>query len=294
MRPERAFTLVELLVVIAVIAILAAILFPIFGTVREKTRQATCMSNLMQLTQATRQFHLDRDRYPEHLFGPAYCPDGDIPPDPPPPGHVNVSMAWVAAKAMAGEREPQYRQWRRAFQESLWPVYIRDLSIYHCPNNTVFSRADADAGTTGNQMPHLWKARAGSRHYPTWTRLPMYRYDSYDVSPPMDLETGKLDLHNNFLPRYARHWYPYNGATPPPEVSEENYRRQLVWREVEDDTYLTMCVYHAASNGMVPIAFVGGSVKVVPLATLKKMPDLGDRYRIPLPTKDARYWEFKP
>ena len=44
-----AFTLVELLVVIAVIALLAAILFPVFASVRAKARETSCISNMRQL-----------------------------------------------------------------------------------------------------------------------------------------------------------------------------------------------------------------------------------------------------
>jgi len=46
------FTLIELLVAMAVIAILAAMLFPVFVSTREKARQATCISNLSQITKA--------------------------------------------------------------------------------------------------------------------------------------------------------------------------------------------------------------------------------------------------
>ncbi len=49
---KRGFTLIELLVVIAIIAILAAILFPVFMNAKERGRQATCCSNLKQLTMA--------------------------------------------------------------------------------------------------------------------------------------------------------------------------------------------------------------------------------------------------
>jgi type II secretory pathway pseudopilin PulG len=41
--------------VIAIIAILAAILFPVFAQAREKARQATCQSNLKQIATAFQQ-----------------------------------------------------------------------------------------------------------------------------------------------------------------------------------------------------------------------------------------------
>ena len=47
---RRGFTLIELLVVIAIIAILAAILFPVFAKAREKARQASCLSNIKQIS----------------------------------------------------------------------------------------------------------------------------------------------------------------------------------------------------------------------------------------------------
>ena len=45
----RAFTLIELLTVIAIIGILAAILIPVVSSVRESARDAVCKSNLRQL-----------------------------------------------------------------------------------------------------------------------------------------------------------------------------------------------------------------------------------------------------
>jgi prepilin-type N-terminal cleavage/methylation domain-containing protein len=63
MRPPRhhGFTLVELLTVVAIIALLSAILFPVFAWARESARRTTCLSNLRQLVTAHRLYVQDCD-----------------------------------------------------------------------------------------------------------------------------------------------------------------------------------------------------------------------------------------
>ena len=65
LRRRRAFTLVEILVVVGILALLAAILLPTFALVRDKARRTSCVSNLKQIGAAMAMYQADYDgRFP--------------------------------------------------------------------------------------------------------------------------------------------------------------------------------------------------------------------------------------
>jgi prepilin-type N-terminal cleavage/methylation domain-containing protein len=56
---NKAFTLVEIMIVVLIIGILMAIAVPNFVKARESSRRSTCVANLKQLDSAKEQYAMD-------------------------------------------------------------------------------------------------------------------------------------------------------------------------------------------------------------------------------------------
>ena len=71
---RRAFTLVEILIVLVVIGLLAALLLPVFNNARNSARSTACQSNLKQIGLALQLYLNDSSNiYPEPFAIPQNC-----------------------------------------------------------------------------------------------------------------------------------------------------------------------------------------------------------------------------
>jgi len=107
---SAAFTLIELLIVITIIAILAAMLFPVFSRARSQARKVACSSNERQLAMALNSYATDWDE----VFPPA---EGRIP-------------GGMFSTPYEGQL-PIY-WWDRVYP------YVRDKRVYLCPEEHPF------------------------------------------------------------------------------------------------------------------------------------------------------------
>lgn len=64
MQKQRGFTLLEMMVVVAIIAILAGILIPNFTHARAQAATSACMANLKTVATAFELYYTDKQTYP--------------------------------------------------------------------------------------------------------------------------------------------------------------------------------------------------------------------------------------
>lgn len=69
------YTLLEVLIVIFIILVLAALTFPVFGGVKQRAHETTCISNIRQIYAAAQLYRADFDANPPNsLLFPAWRP----------------------------------------------------------------------------------------------------------------------------------------------------------------------------------------------------------------------------
>lgn len=119
---KAAFTLIELLVVISIIAILAAILFPVFARAREAARRSSCQSNLKQLMLGVMQYTQD--------FDERYSPLSMQVPQTAPPNTLS-NICWL----------------------QIIQPYMKSTQIFKCPSDATVNISNTCGGGTPYGSP---------------------------------------------------------------------------------------------------------------------------------------------
>lgn len=254
-RTPRGITLIELLTVIAIIALLVALLFPVFSRVQESRRQATCISNMHALYQAVSLYSQDEGAYPCHLLGPAERADG---------------LPWVAG-------DPTPVEAGRIRNGPLFPRYMRDIDQFHCPNNPDRDQRIVTTAAFPEWSP--WRAilqAATGQPGPTFDLggfcfeglpdsysgkpISFYAYDSYDITSLIGADGRRLG-RGAFQIVYARDWTAAEQRGVDPRQDSPNQMRYT--NPDPARTVVTWCNYHVSDGGAdkSPTLLLSGSVK---------------------------------
>ena len=271
-RKEGGFTVIEMLTVIGIISVLAAIIFPIVGSAKRKAKQAQCIANMHQIFVALKQFQLDEHRCPDFIAGPVQW--------------VDSSGAYVPYKTDTMVPLEKNSGMVNGQMVSLFPEYNNDPNVYRCPvssmnvDGTDYTTSDPTHIVPDPMYPLLNNSsgtsnRNGLRGIGPSANTPyfLYQYSSYDYQKP---KGGSGD---------EAHYCPTRlNMNDLGSMVDADVERQLRWKAPPADVVVTWCGYHRSTDpGGVDsgskdlVLFLDGRVR--PMSSIP-MVDWGDGWRI--------------
>jgi len=175
MSQRRAFTIIELIVVIAIITALAAILLPAIKKAREQAHQTQCESNLRQLTVAYMMFAQENH-------------DAFLSPDA-----SNAQAGFPANNSDGQVILPLFK-------------YAPATSVFHCPNDDrpgalSYSINEYVAGTWPTYLRHIMR----SSEVTNGTRIFLF-IEEQNLNPKSPNYSGGFSLTLYPSPIWLRHF----------------------------------------------------------------------------------------
>lgn len=148
---NAAFTLVELLVVVAVLGILMSLLLPSLARAKGKAQTTACMNNQRQLGLAWLMYaHENRDRLAYNLGG---LQRESVAP--------NDSRNWVNG-VMSWELESDNTNYSLILDSSLAPFTSKTARLYKCPSDQALSDIQRSAGWKERTRSYSMNAMVGN------------------------------------------------------------------------------------------------------------------------------------
>ena len=258
MHKTAGFTLVEMLVVVSIIVVLMAIMFPVFQSVREKARQSNCQANLHQIAAAMKIYRTDNGRYP------------------PAPYYDTSAKRYVGGVS------------------ALYPDEISDKNLLICPADRQVDGMEAEARERLYSSYNGWVEAPDPNDEETWK----FKTGTFHSAQDPDEEVSGPERYYNcfgytqegvdayYYTSQADNNLPYLTAAPTWLTSDglrlRHYPR-LRNRHAPDNTYITLCPHHReyankAEDEVDIYVTVGGSRKVVNRHVMQEVSNGVSRY----------------
>ena len=148
---ENKFTLIEVLVVVAIIGILASLLLPSFNNVREKSRASVCKGNLKQLATTMFIYHDDNENIMRYVT----------------PHNNGGNIPWSRSTVFPGDNSilncpsdenSNPNQWAPSYGFNYWNLSDKKLNSVTNLAETLFF---ADSGREGEVHPYTTRVAPG-------------------------------------------------------------------------------------------------------------------------------------
>jgi prepilin-type processing-associated H-X9-DG protein len=227
MSPKaRAFTIIELLVVAAVIALLLAMLLPSLSLARDKARTTACLANLKQISHAINFYAVDNDGYTNPRMIARGTGTGDGPPGYDVRSNGFTGSAYWSDQILLGQYAANTNG------DNSHPGFIEGAvsrrSPFICPSDLSHISNDPQAGTLSYGMPPNFISVFSPASYDKIWRLntvlnPMTELAVVDSLDPRMSPGGWSDpymFYGNFDPLVNVNW---NDSDP---NSHYNYARR--------------------------------------------------------------------
>ena len=277
MRLKKAFTLIELLTVIAIIAILAAIIFPVFARAKVAGYKSGDTSSMNALRSALQLYKIDQGGYPPALLGyvTTYTPGGT---DVIPAGQTKGFLYPKRVDSLI-TFQPNYNKFKTSeITNAYWPAAETTAPltrpIVDTNGDGKITNADDIAGARQAYGVAANEPPVCASNIPcntTAQQLSFYKIDGYDVSEKRPGNNTKFEL------RYSLFWTNWaigqgtDAGTGLPYGSGSSFDdpRQLGYSEPPETTVVTWNDYFREfdSSGQVVksrldiVLFLGGGAK---------------------------------
>ncbi len=256
---KKGFTLTELLVVVFIVTVLAAIIFPVAASVRERARRSSTLSNLQQIYIAIQQYKLDEQAFPPALFNYIVDTNGV--------GCGNIAAPPIDHVDTTGFLKPYLRS-TEVFHSLNSPYDDRRIltEVYYPQGHALAGRM-VRVDPLDNSSPPLCYYRYDSMnigHNPGASRFEL-RYSLFWSNSALNQTENRLGGDPNGAQPYGDGFW-----DAPVGMKRTDTPRQLGYKNPDDSTVITWCSYHRTYSGGTPnlgrddlALFLNGTAKSV-------------------------------